>query len=90
MKAKTSRALKEVWQMKRLAQQETQHLKGDQYFAYVRQRVKDAYTFPVRHVRFTPSVQVAGALMVSDGHGEYRTCPRRRSKTTDVKRNLAT
>jgi len=78
MKARTSKALKEVWQMKRLAQKETQHLKGTEYFAFVRQRVKDAYPFPLRHVRLI-SKPAAGAMMACDGRGEYRVRRKMRS-----------
>jgi len=80
MKAKTSKALKEVWQMKRLAQKETQHLKGEDYFAYVRQRVTDAYPFSLRHVRFPPDESTASVMMASDGHAEYRINRRGRGK----------
>jgi hypothetical protein len=73
MKVRTSKARKEVWQMKRLAQKETQHLKGAEYFAYVRQRVTDAYPFPLRHVRLTPDEPAASVMMACDGHREYRT-----------------
>ena len=80
MKAKTSKAQKEVLQMKRVTQQETQHLKGADYFAYVRQRVNDSYPFPLRHVRLTPSEPAAAALLASDGHGEYRAGNKKRKR----------
>ncbi|MCX7003019.1 MAG: hypothetical protein NTV22_07070, partial [bacterium] len=70
----------EVWQRKRLAQKETQHLRGAEYFAYVRQRVTDAYPFPLRHVCLTPDEPAANVMMVSDGHGAYRTKRRVRGK----------
>ena len=80
MKAKNSIALKEVQQMKRLAQKETQHLKGHEYFASIRQRATDAYPFPLRHVHLTSNEPAASLMMVSGGHGEYHPRRRRRAK----------
>lgn len=39
MKTKTSKALKEVWEMKQAAFEETKHLSGAAYFRHIHERV---------------------------------------------------
>ena len=39
MKTKASRALKEVWEMKQAAFEETKHLSGVAYFKHIHERV---------------------------------------------------
>ena len=44
MKAKMSKALQEVWEMKDAAYEETKHLRGAAYFKYIRERVINAFS----------------------------------------------
>ena len=39
MKAKESKALVEVWEMKQAAYEETKHLKGSEYFDYIHEQI---------------------------------------------------
>jgi len=43
MKAKMSKALHEVWEMKDAAYEETKHLRGTAYFKYIREQVINAF-----------------------------------------------
>ena len=44
MKSKVSKALLEVWEMKRTVYEETKHLRGAEYFRYIREEA--ARLFP--------------------------------------------
>ena len=86
-KAHVPKALREVWNWKRAIHDEVKHLPLDEALREIARRAHETA------VQYGFAEQKSGGVpttIAADGHGEYRTCPRRRSKATDVKRNLTT
>jgi hypothetical protein len=77
MKTKASRALKEVWEMKQAAYEETKHLSGVAYFKHIHERV----------TRMIPGIEYrsvrARTAAVAEERVEYMT----RKKGSIVSRN---
>ena len=63
MKTKASRALKEVWEMKQAAYEETKHLSGVAYFRHIHERV--ARMIP--GVEYRPSQAQSTAVVAEAG-----------------------
>lgn len=82
MKARVEKTLRDVWQMKRAAYEETKKLSGAAYFKYVHTSVAAAFPHLTRkrHVRYQAAEESAGmrgdVSCVADVRGVY--CVRRK------------
>ena len=72
MKQNIDKALDEVAKLKRAAHEETKHLSGEAYFAYVRERVDKSLPFPVPRVRVRGIARAAQPRIAAEPAAEYR------------------
>jgi len=78
---KTSKALQEVWEMKAAAYEETKHLQGAAYFAYIHAQVRQLLPagMKLRTVTEVRRPNLA-ATMIAETPAKYRA-GRRQTKT---------
>jgi len=71
---KVSKALQEVWDMKQAAYEETKHLQGPAYFAYIHQQVRQGLPpgMKLHYVASLPRTSIPVAK-VAEAPAEYRT-----------------
>ena len=75
MKTKIEKSLREVWQMKRAACEETKTRKGDAYFEHIHHSVVAAFpgVAKMKRVRYAVNAPLPSAMpCVADGRVEYR------------------
>ena len=72
MKQSIDKALNEVRKAKEAAYEETKHLSGEAYFAYIRKRVEKSFPFPIRRVRVRGIAGAAQSQVAAEPVADYR------------------